>query len=107
MNKKRVAIIGMSGDSLFYDISGNNKKLVHREVGGKGYNQAIDLGEQISKILNVNYDEMYKHVTKKTAIERVHPEGRNLDYNVSEMTNYQKVKDEISRNQKGYSQYSH
>ena len=38
------------------------------------------VAKDLSKILNVNYDEMYKHVSKKTSIERVHPEGRNLDF---------------------------
>ena len=37
----------------------------------------------LSKILNVSYEEMYKHVNKKTSIERVHPEGRNLNIDVS------------------------
>lgn len=37
------------------------------------------VSEDLSKILNVSYDEMYKHVSKRTSIERVHPEGRNLD----------------------------
>lgn len=36
--------------------------------------------KELSKILNVSYDEMKKHVYKKTSIERVHPEGRRLDY---------------------------
>lgn len=41
----------------------------------------------LSKILNVSYDEMYKHVTKKTSIERVHPEGRNLSYEIADKIN--------------------
>lgn len=36
--------------------------------------------KELSKILNVSYDEMKSHVYKKTSIERVHPEGRRLDY---------------------------
>ena len=43
-----------------------------------------EVSKELSKILNISYEEMYKHVTKKTSIERVHPEGRNLDYNTSE-----------------------
>ena len=31
---------------------------------------------KLSEILNVSYDEMKKHVYKKTSSERVHPEGR-------------------------------
>ena len=30
---------------------------------------------------------MYKHVSKKTSIERVHPEGRNLDFEVADKIN--------------------
>ena len=40
--------------------------------------------EEISKILNVSYDTIYKHVTKKASIERVHPEGRRLSYDVAD-----------------------
>ena len=40
--------------------------------------------EELSKILNVSYDEMKKHVYKKTSIERVHPEGRRLSYETAE-----------------------
>ena len=41
----------------------------------------------ISSILGVSYDDMYKHVTKKTSIERVHPEGRNLSFKVADKIN--------------------
>lgn len=40
--------------------------------------------EELAKILNVSYDEMQKHVYKKTSIERVHPEGRRLSYDIAE-----------------------
>ena len=40
--------------------------------------------EELAKILNVSYVEMKKHVYKKTSIERVHPEGRRLSYDVAE-----------------------
>lgn len=40
--------------------------------------------EALSKILNVDYSTMEKHVYKKTSIERVHPEGRRLPYNIAE-----------------------
>ncbi len=38
----------------------------------------------LSKILDVSYEEMYKHVTKKSSIERIHPEGRRLDYEIAD-----------------------
>ena len=40
--------------------------------------------KELSKILNVSYEEMKKHVYKKTSIERVHPEGRRLSNEVAD-----------------------
>ena len=40
--------------------------------------------KELSKILNVSEEEMAKHVNKKTSIERVHPEGRRLSYEVAD-----------------------
>ena len=40
--------------------------------------------DELSKILDVSYEEMKKHVYKKTSIERVHPEGRRLSYEIAE-----------------------
>lgn len=45
------------------------------------------VAKDLSKILNVSYDEMYKHVSKKTSIERVHPEGRRLTYQIADEIN--------------------
>ena len=38
----------------------------------------------IAEILEVDEKEIYQHVTKKTSIERVHPEGRRLSYEVAD-----------------------
>lgn len=43
-----------------------------------------DVTLKLSKILNVSYEEMKKHVYKNTSIERVHPFGRRLSYDVAE-----------------------
>ena len=51
-----------------------------------------DTAKKLSEILNVSYDEMYKHVSKKTSIERVHPEGRNLSYDIADKINDLKIK---------------
>lgn len=45
----------------------------------------------LSEILNVSYEEMYKHVSKRTSIERVHPEGRNLPYDIADKINSLKI----------------
>ena len=42
------------------------------------------VARDLSDILGTDYQDMLKHVTKSTSIERVHPEGRGLDYEVAE-----------------------
>ena len=38
----------------------------------------------LATILGVSKDEMDKHVMKETSIERVHPEGRRLSYEIAD-----------------------
>ena len=40
--------------------------------------------KELASILNVTEEEMAKHVNKKTSIERVHPEGRRLSFEVAD-----------------------
>ena len=47
-----------------------------------------ETAKKLAEILNVKYEDMYKHISKKTSIERVHPEGRRLSYEVAD-----KIKD--------------
>ncbi len=46
-----------------------------------------EVAKELSSILNVSYEEMYRHVAKKTSIERVHPEGRNLSFDIADKIN--------------------
>lgn len=46
-----------------------------------------EVSKTISEILHTDYNDMYKHVTKKTSIERVHPEGRNLPFEIADKIN--------------------
>lgn len=50
-----------------------------------------DTARKISKILNVRYKDMLEHVNKKTSIERVHPEGRRLSYEIADQINNLKL----------------
>ena len=38
----------------------------------------------LADILGVSYEDMQEHVYKETSIERVHPEGRRLSYDIAE-----------------------
>ncbi|MBR5370280.1 MAG: stage V sporulation protein D [Bacilli bacterium] len=58
-------------------------------------NQIIDkekTTKELSKILNVSYEEMKKHVYKNTSIERVHPEGRRLSFEIADEINKLKIR---------------
>ena len=45
------------------------------------------VAEDISKILNVDKSAIEEHLYKKSSIERVHPEGRRLSYEIAEQIN--------------------
>jgi len=66
----------------------------------------------ISKILKVDYNEIYEHVSKRTSIERIHPEGRGLSYEIADQIknlNYEGVYlvKESKRNYPGDTYLSH
>ena len=42
------------------------------------------VAQELAKILEVSEKEMMRHISKKTSIERIHPEGRRLSYEVAE-----------------------
>lgn len=53
-------------------------------------NQITDketVAKSLSEILNVNYEDMLAHLNKKTSIERIHPEGRRLSYDIADKIN--------------------
>lgn len=52
--------------------------------------QIIDkeqVATDIANILEVDYEEIYEHVSKQTSIERIHPEGRQLSYEIADEIN--------------------
>lgn len=57
-------------------------------------NQIIDketTAQKLSEILKVSKEDMMKHVSKRTSIERVHPEGRRLSYEIADKINELKL----------------
>ena len=50
-----------------------------------------DTAKKLSDILNTSYKDMLVHVSKRTSIERVHPEGRRLSYEVADKINNLKL----------------
>jgi len=43
-----------------------------------------EVAKNISDILGTTYINIYSHLIKKTSIERIHPEGRGLSYDIAE-----------------------
>ena len=68
----RGIIYDTNGVELATNITTTSLVLIPNQITDKE-----KVTKDLANILNVEYDEMYKHVSKKTSIERVHPEGRN------------------------------
>ena len=45
------------------------------------------VSNDLANILNVNVDVIKEHIYKKSSIERVHPEGRRLNYDIADKIN--------------------
>lgn len=75
----RGLIYDRNGEVLADNITTTSLVLIPNQIKEK--DRAI---KEISKILNISEEEMSKHVNKKTSIERVHPEGRRLSFEVAD-----------------------
>ncbi len=71
-----------------YDTNGNilatNKTTTSLVLIPNQIKNKEDAAKKLAEILNVSYEDMYKHVSKKASIERVHPEGRRLSYEIAD-----------------------
>lgn len=75
----RGLILDRNGVVLADNLTTTSLVLIPNQIKDKEYTT-----KSLAEILNVSYDEMKKHVYKKTSIERVHPEGRRLSYDIAE-----------------------
>ncbi len=50
-----------------------------------------DVAKKISDILGTDYEDMLAHASKRTVMERVHPEGRRLSYEIADQINELKL----------------
>lgn len=74
----RGKILDRNGKIIVDNITTVGLYLIPSQIIDKEYTS-----KKLSEILNISYEEMYKHVNKKTSIERVHPEGRNLSFEIA------------------------
>lgn len=75
----RGKILDRNGNVLADNLTTTSLVLIPNQIKNKQ-----EVTAELAKILNVSYEEMKKHVYKKTSIERVHPEGRRLSYEIAE-----------------------
>lgn len=78
----RGIIYDRNGVELANNITNTSLIIIPNQVKDKE-----KVAKSLSKILNVDYKEMYRHVSKKTSIEKVHPEGRNLPFDIADQIN--------------------
>lgn len=78
----RGLILDRKGKVLASNITTTSLYLVPNQIKNKE-----EVAKTLSEILEVPYDEMYKHVSKRTSIERVHPEGRQLSFEIADKIN--------------------
>jgi len=75
----RGKILDRNGIVLADNVTTTSLVLVPNQIKNK-----MEVTKELAKILNVSYNEMKKHVFKNTSIERVHPLGRRLSYEVAD-----------------------
>ncbi|HIQ94236.1 TPA: hypothetical protein IAB29_03770 [Candidatus Ventrenecus stercoripullorum] len=74
----RGTIYDRNGKVLATNITTTSLVLIPNQIQNKE-----EVAEKLSEILHSDYEDMLAHVSKKTSIERVHPEGRQLSYDVA------------------------
>ena len=75
----RGLILDRNGVVLADNLTTTSLVLIPNQIKNKKKTTTLLAG-----ILGVSYNEMKEHVFKETSIERVHPEGRRLSYDIAE-----------------------
>ncbi|MGM9834599.1 MAG: stage V sporulation protein D [Bacilli bacterium] len=75
----RGRILDRNGKVLATNITTTSLVLIPNQIKDK---EAVS--KDIAEILGVSYEVIYEHASKRSSIERVHPEGRQLSYEIAE-----------------------
>ncbi len=75
----RGIITDRNGKELATNITTTSLVLIPNQIKDKD-----ETSSKLAEILEISKEKMDKHVYKKTSIERVHPEGRQLNYETAE-----------------------
>ena len=82
----RGEIVDRNGEVLATNITTTSLVVIPNQIVDKE-----NAAKKISEILGSDYEDMLNHLSKKTSIERVHPEGRGLDYETAEAIDALKI----------------
>ena len=86
LEANRGNIYDINGNLLASSLTTTSLVLIPNQIKNKK-----DTALKLAHILNVDEKEMLMHVSKKTSIERVHPEGRRLSYEIADKINELKL----------------
>lgn len=75
----RGLILDRNGVVLADNLTTTSLVLIPNQIKDKK-----DTAKKLADILGVSFKEMYAHVSKQTSIERVHPEGRRLSFEIAD-----------------------
>ena len=82
LEANRGNIYDVEGTLLAGNVTTTSLVLIPNQITDKK-----ETAQKLAEILNIDEDSMYAHVSKKTSIERVHPEGRRLSYETADKIN--------------------
>ncbi len=78
----RGRILDRNGKVLADNITTTTLYVVPNQIINKE-----DTAQKLSQILKCSYDNIYKHLTKRTSIEKINPEGRQLNSDIADQIN--------------------
>lgn len=78
----RGKILDRNGKVLATNITTTTLYVVPNQILNKE-----DTAQKLAEILEANYDDIYAHLTKKTSLEKVNPEGRQLNSDIADKIN--------------------
>lgn len=74
----RGEIYDRNGKILATNLTTTSLVVIPNQISNKE-----EVATKLSEILGSSYEDMLAHVSKKTSIERIHPEGRQLSYDIA------------------------
>ena len=78
----RGRILDRNGNVLATNITTTTLYVVPNQIKNKE-----EAAMKIAEVLNANYEDIYLHLTKRTFLEKINPEGRQLDSKIADKIN--------------------